>query len=78
MYGGQVESLGSIADVSRTWRLVRNQQQQVEASFTEVNTRFSSAIRKLSGVKTIKTVQILQEYSKSILNIILVATTLGH
>ena len=53
--GAQVESLGSIADVSRTWRLVRNQQQQVEASFTDLNTRFSSAIRKLSGVKTIKT-----------------------
>lgn len=50
-----VESLGSIADVSRTWRLVRNQQQQVEESFTDINTRFSSAIRKLSGVKTIKT-----------------------
>ena len=26
----QVEGLGSIADVSRTWRLVRNQQEQVE------------------------------------------------
>ena len=50
-----VESLGSVADVARTWRLVRNQQQQVEESFVEINTRFSSAVRKLSGVKTIKT-----------------------
>ena len=52
---------------------MRNQQQQVEASFTEVNTRFSSAIRKLSGVKTIKTVQIPKKYS-----IYMVVKTLGH
>ena len=50
----QVEGLGSIADVSRTWRLVRNQQDQVEEAFAAVNARFSAAIRKLSGVKTIK------------------------
>ena len=51
----QVEGLGSIADVSRTWRLVRNQQEQVEEAFAAVNARFSAAIRKLSGVETIKT-----------------------
>ena len=52
---GDVESLGSVSDVMRTWRLVRNQQQQVEESFEQVNTRFSAAVRRLSGVKTVKT-----------------------
>ena len=50
-----VESLGSVNDVLRTWRLVRNQQQHVEESFEQVNSRFSGAVRRLSGVKTIKT-----------------------
>ena len=50
-----VEGLRSLSEVSRTWKLVRNQQQQVEDSFVEVNTRFSTAVRKLTGVKTIKT-----------------------
>jgi hypothetical protein len=50
-----VEGLRTLSEVSRTWKLVRNQQQQVEDSFVEVNTRFSTAVRKLTGVKTIKT-----------------------
>ena len=40
-----VESLGSVNDVLRTWRLVRNQQQHVEESFEQADLQFNSIAR---------------------------------
>ena len=49
-----VES-SSKSEISRVWRLIRNQQALIEKEFANVNTQFSGKVRKQSSVETIIT-----------------------
>eukprot|EP00286_Rhodomonas_abbreviata_P021448 CAMPEP_0181294014 /NCGR_PEP_ID=MMETSP1101-20121128/3371_1 /TAXON_ID=46948 /ORGANISM="Rhodomonas abbreviata, Strain Caron Lab Isolate" /LENGTH=357 /DNA_ID=CAMNT_0023398637 /DNA_START=94 /DNA_END=1165 /DNA_ORIENTATION=+ len=48
------ESMG-ISEISRLWRLVRNQQNLINDAFRTLNTKFSTTIRSISNIVTIRT-----------------------
>lgn len=48
------EAMG-IKELSRVWRLVRNQQNLVNDAFQSLNEKFSNTIRSISGIVTIRT-----------------------